>query len=128
MTNQDAVSKAISIITSSEFFPVGLTIYPFSRKKDATDKECIVVNTLGFPTDILQIGYANVNIHVADKQGLIDNKRINDLAKIVRDAFIAYSADPDVYIDFEPPFEHVYQGSNNDHYLNMRFKVIMLNN
>ena len=126
MTNHDAITKAISIITSHDDYPATLPIYPISRKKDARG-ECIVVNSLGFPSTVLQVGVVNVNIHVPDKAGLPDNKRMNTIAAIVRDAINEYSSPKSPYIDFEADFESVFQDGNNEHVFNLRFKATMLN-
>lgn len=137
MTCQDAVSRVVKILTTSKYDPVSRTnirkvtipVFPFSVKKNTNVKEYIVVNTLGFPHDILQVGFVNINIHVDDKQGLIDNKRLYAHFVSVKALMDAYNPnDEEDYIDFELVNEQVFQGDNGDHYLNLKFKAAMLNN
>lgn len=128
MTVHDAIKKAVSIIAESDDYR-GLTIkpviFPYTRKTDHQE-ECIVVNSLGFPTDVLQVGFVNININVPDKLGLINIKRINEITIAVQGAFESYiPGEP--YIDFEPDFENIFQESGF-HVMNLRYKTSLLNN
>jgi len=105
-----------------------MLVFPYSIKKSNSLKEYIVVNTLGFPHDILQVGYVNINIHVEDKQGLIDNKRLYQIYDMVTALMDANTPnDEDDYIDYELINENIFQGENGDHYLSLKYKVAMLN-
>lgn len=136
MTCQDAVSRVVKILTTSKYDPVSGTntrkvtipVFPFSVKKNTNVKEYIVVNTLGFPQDILQVGFVNINIHVEDKQGLVDNKRLYSFFSSVKALTDVNSPrDEENYIDLELVNEQVFQGDNGDHYVSMKYKVAMLN-
>lgn len=136
MTCQDAVSRVVKILTTSKYDPVSRTnirkvtipVFPFSVKKNTNVKEYIVVNTLGFPQDILQVGFVNINIHVEDKQGLVDNKRLYSFFSSVKALTDVNSPrDEENYIDLELVNEQVFQGDNGDHYVSMKYKVAMLN-
>lgn len=126
MTNQDAIAKALAVIKAKTGT---IPVYPYEAPKTSAMTERIVVNTLGMPSDVFQIGIMNVNTHVPDVAGLINMKRIYELAVLVRSGFATYEAtlpDRTAKIFFREENEMMIQ-SEGEHLLNIRYKVFMLN-
>lgn len=123
MNCQDAVKRAVDTVTT---VVSGLPVYPFTVKNDIQAPEYVSVNTLGFPSGILQKGIVNININVKDKQGLIDNKRLFELGETIKAAILTSNEGQEKYIDFSLENEQVYQ-EGNYHLLNLRYHVVMYN-
>lgn len=123
MNCQDAVKRAVDTVTT---VVSGLPVYPFTVKNDIQASEYVSVNTLGFPSGILQKGIVNININVKDKQGFIDNKRLFELGETIKDAILTSNEGQEKYIDFSLENEQVYQ-EENYHLLNLRYHVVMYN-
>lgn len=125
MTNNDAIKKAVTIVlTKVSTVPV----YPYTRPKTGPT-EFIAINTLGLPTNVLQKGIVNVNIHVNDVDGVINSKKMYSIAALVREAFKAYedALDTTYRIFFKEDFENTIQ-EESIHVLNIRYKVYIINN
>lgn len=137
MTIQDAMTRCYKILTATVTHPISgvvtnavtnLPVYPYSRKTDLNIDEYITITSLGMPDDVLQLGYFNINIHIKDREGLVQNKRLYDEGKAVMAAIKA--ANPLIngqYIHFEQKFETLLQGKDSDHFLNIRYLVGLLN-
>lgn len=127
MTNQDAIKRIVPVVANA----IGSTtpVFPYSVKKDYSGTEYVVVNSLGLPYDqVLQEGIFNVNVHVKDVAGLVNNKRLFEISGLITSAIKNSIANgDDGYIFFNLKSEMIIQGDNSDHLINLRYKVFLSN-
>jgi hypothetical protein len=127
MTGFNAVEKVYAGLKGLGL-PLKGGIYQYTKPVNIEDEEFIVINSLVVPEAILQVAHVNVNLFVRDiEPGTPDNDRLQTLTDEILHTFpFAVSGeDIQVFKDSTSLFE---DGDYNRHYVNIRFKVIMLNN
>lgn len=110
-------------------------MYKLSLPFDAVKKrrENVVINCLGLPTDQLQHGIVNVNIHVPNLQLTIDGRQDNtqaDFERCTQLALIAAEQLKEFYTnDFSAYLQQIIelQGDDSETILNCRIDFFSLN-
>lgn len=127
MTGFDAIGKVYTELKGAGL-SVGDFIYQFSKPANIDPDEFIVLNTLPVPDTELQLTYVNCNIFVKDiYPGVPGNGRLKEITDEVLDVFPVSRPGEDIHVFLSDT--SVFDDPDSDRfYVNIRLKVMMLNN
>lgn len=127
MTGFNAVEKVYTELKGLGL-PLKGGIYQYVKPVNIEDEEFIVLNVLVVPEAILQVAYVNLNLFVQDiEPGTPNNDRLQMITDEIIHLFPFGKSGEDIQVFLEST-NLFSEGDFNRHYVNIRLKVIMLNN
>lgn len=122
ITSNQVIDIVMSLLTS-----ITVPKYPKTKPDSLQPTEYIVVNTLGIDADVMQFCHVNVNYHVKDiTPGMPDNAKIKAGEALVMSILKKVTSNS-YMIDFEGQYDED-EPDQKEHYSNLKFKFIQINN
>jgi len=127
MTGFDAVNRVYLDLKGLDLSLEG-GIYQFSKPLRIQEDEFIVINTLPVLETALQVAHVNVNVFVRDiEPGTPNNGRLETLKDEIYELYPFGDVTKEIQV-FKDRTAILPEGEQERHFVNLLFKVVMLNN